>query len=199
MSSLSISGVGQSLFQYLQGLSGQAQPPATDPTVSTAGAVSGADPTASPDAVGAGQAQGTHHHHHGHGGGFAKIQDAVTNALQQAKSDPSADPNKVIEQAIAKAFQQNGGGAADGTNGISQPAGAVDPDGDGDTHGASQVGQGGDSVNQQFFQTLQALGVTPQQFHQDFLAAIKDTQSGQPDPSSAFANFPPGTNVDTTG
>jgi hypothetical protein len=46
---------------------------------------------------------------------------------------------------------------------------------------------------------LQAMGVDPQQFHSDFLAAVQGAQGGQVDPSTAFQSFPPGTTVNTTG
>ena len=40
--------------------------------------------------------------------------------------------------------------------------------------------------------------MTPQQFRSDFLAAVKDAQGGQADPSTAFKSLPPGSTVDTT-
>ena len=45
-----------------------------------------------------------------------------------------------------------------------------------------------------------ALGVDPQQFHQDFMAAIKDAQqNGNADPRTALQSFPLGSAVDTQG
>ena len=49
----------------------------------------------------------------------------------------------------------------------------------------------GTIATQAFFQNLQSLGVDPQQFHQDFLAAVQDAQSGNNvDASSPFKTFP---------
>jgi hypothetical protein len=138
-------------------------------------------------------------HHHGHGGLFKKIESAVTTALDAAKSDPSADPNKVVQDAIAKVFQDNGGAPpadAGGANGGPQST----SDADGDQHAARQGNGAVDSARQAFTQTLQSFGVDPNQFHTDFLAAIQQVQSGGTSDSSSdlFKTFPPGSSVDTT-
>jgi hypothetical protein len=135
------------------------------------------------------QAQQAHHHHH-HGGGqfFAKIQAAVTTALQSAQSNGASDPNQIVQNAIESVLKGNSDGSADesGEQSIAptdaSASGTVDP------HAAREA----------FFQTLQSYGVDPQQFHQDFLTAIQDAHNGNADPSTAFKSFPPGLNVDTT-
>src|SRR5689334_233050 len=71
----SVTGNGQALYQFLQGVQGSTQAGAA-----TNGA--GADRNRS-----TGQVQGGHHHHHhggGHGGEFSKVESAVNDALQQA-------------------------------------------------------------------------------------------------------------------
>ncbi len=130
---------------------------------------------------------------------FQQIEQAVTTALQSAQSGgSSSDPNKVVEDAIAKVLQQNG--ASGGTQGTvgQPPAAGADPDGDGDTDAAGQVDGNDGSARQAFFQLLQSAGISPSQFRADLLAAIKDAQNGQSDPSTAYQNLPPGLNVNTT-
>ncbi|HEY2589148.1 MAG TPA: hypothetical protein VGI81_25620 [Tepidisphaeraceae bacterium] len=184
ISSLSSSASG--LYSFIQSLSGNNQTSATSPASST-------DPTqsASGQAVGA---AGAHHHHHGGGGGAMKqIQDAVTNALQTAQSGgSSSDPNQIIEDAIAKVLQNNNGA----TTGTMQ-GGTSDPDGDGD--GSTGANGAAGTNAQSFQQILQSFGVSPQQFHQDFLAAVKDAQGGQMNPLTAMQSFPVGSTVDTIG
>ena len=183
----SISGVGSSLYQFLQSLS-------TNPQVQAASATTAAATTATTDAgaTSGQQVQATgHHHHHGHGGGemMKKIESAVTDALQQAQAGGSTtDPNKVIEDAIAKVLSDNQ---------TTSPTSGTNPTSTGDAQTTGQVGQGDNSAQQAFLQLLQSAGVDPQQFHKDFLDAIKDAKGGQADPSTAFQNFPPGTFVDT--
>jgi hypothetical protein len=182
MSTSAVNPASQSLYQFLQSISGNAQ----------AQAASAASATASTEAP-AGQAvQGAgHHHHHGHGGGagFKKIEQAVTDALQSANG--SSDPNKTIEDAIAKVFQDN-------STTSSTTSGAADTDGDTDGSSATQASPQNDAAARQaFFQTLKSYGVDPQQFRQDLLAAMKDAQGGQVNPSTAFQSFPPGVAVDT--
>src|SRR5579884_1828164 len=183
----SVSGNGQALYQFIQSLQGDAQTNAT----STA-AAAGTDPSQS-SGQSTGQVQGAHHHHHhgGHGGDFSKIESAVTDALQSAQaSGNTSDPNQVIQDAIAKVFKDNGiGGPSSTTTG--QKANGADRDNDGDTHAAGQA-DGNDPAQQAFLQTLQSFGVDPQQFHADFLAAVKDAQGGQVDPSTVLKNLPPG-------
>ena len=54
----------------------------------------------------------------------------------------------------------------------------------------------GSNSPQAFFQSLQALGVTPEQFRSDFLAALKQVQSGQTNSNSAVASPLTGLAVD---
>ena len=176
MSSISAAGTG--LAQFFQSLSNQSQPA-----------------TIASDAVGSSgdssqEVQSAHHHHH-HGGGnsaaFQKIQAAVTQALQQTQSDPSADPNKAIEDAIEKVFQSGQAGASDPTTATSTDAAAststTDPT----------------NPHEAFAQLLQSYGVTQQQFHDDFLNAVKDAQNGNVDPSTALQSFPAGAGFDEIG
>jgi hypothetical protein len=180
MSSISASGLGQGLMQFLQQISSDAQSATTDAASSTAAATTTS--TAASAAVDVPQAAGHHHRHHHGGTQIQKIQDAVTSALQSAQANGSAtDPNKVIQTAIEQVLS--------GTNNVT-PAG---------NPGTTATPNGGGAVQSPFEQTLQSYGVDPQQFRSDFLAAIKDAQGGQVNASNVFGNFPSGTQVDTTG
>ncbi len=159
------------------------------------------------------------HPRHGPGGAIAKeLQDAVTSALETAKSNPSADPNKLVESAIASVLRSHGGAKGGGP----RKAGGPDPDGDGDIdapgrpdvdgakaptaqNGAiaanaanvANAAAAADPAQQSFFQKLASLGIDPTQFQADFAAAVKDVQAGNPaDPSAAFQSFPTGLSVD---
>jgi len=126
---------------------------------------------------------------------FQQVQSVVSSALQSAQqSGSTADPNQVIQSAIAQIFknQQNAGGGKSG-----QPSAAVnDPDGDTDTPG---VADSDAAANKNAFaQLLQSNGVDAQQFQQDFLSAVQSAQSGGgADASSVYAGLPPGSLVDT--
>ena len=198
-----ISGVGQGLSAYFQSLSvsnpaAASSAPVTDPSNATAAASVAAASIAADSSAGQGQEVSGHHHHHGgHGGGggalFKNIQAAVSSALQSAQSDNSADPNQVVEDAIAKVLQQKGGqsSSATGTTG-------TDPNGNGATQAAAPSDGTTNSARQSFFQTLKSYGIDPQQFCSDFLAAVKDAQNGQANVATALQSIPPGTTVDTT-
>jgi len=198
MSSVSINGSDSSLAQFFQKLSSSSSTSATSatapaaPTVAPANADSTTNDSSAP-------ARGAGGHHHGHGGLFKKVEAAVSSALDAAKSDPNADPNKVVEDAIAKVFKDNGGAGGAVPAGGTQ--GANGPDGDGDHDGGQAAGGTGDAsaARQAFSQTLSAFGISASQFHSDFLAAVQDAQGGgSPDSSSLFKDFPPGSNIDTT-
>ena len=132
------------------------------------------------------------HHHKGQTNPlFGQVQQSVSSALQTAQGNSSADPNQIIEQAISSVIQQNGGSA-------------IDPDGDGDGGASSGTAAAGStsgttSTQQTFANTLKSYGIDPQQFRNDFLAAIKQAQGGQGDSSTAFSSFPSGLTFDTTG
>lgn len=189
----SVSGIGgnaQSLYQFIQALSGNASTSSASSasTASGTGATSAAQSIAQV-AQSVGQAaqsigQAVHGHHHHQGGALKEIQDAVTTALQSAQSSGSnADPNKIIESAIAQVLS-GGSGAASGT----------DSDGDNDASATAPT------INtQNFFQKLQAFGVTPQQFQQDLLSAVKDAQNGTVNSSTAFQSFPLGSALNVVG
>jgi len=204
MSSFSINGLGQGLNQLFGSFSGASPTPSTSSTGSTTAASSTSPAGAATPAAPPTQQVSGHHHRHGHGGGkqFQQIQDAVTTALQSAGSSGSnSDPNKVIEDAIAKVFKQAGTGASStspstSAAGPQQPTGS-DSDGDGNVDAS---GQADNSSQQAFFKTLQSLGVSPQQFRNDFLAAVKDAQqSGNVDVSTALKSLPIGSTLDAIG
>jgi hypothetical protein len=186
MSSISISGTGQGLFAFLQQLSGSNQSQAADSTSAASGSGTTASVTSAAADGQSAQGAAVHHHHGGHGG-FAKIQQAVSDALQSASSDGSTDPNQVITDAITKAL---GGGTA--------PDSATDPQSATDAS-AQTSADATSSSPQEFKQLLQSYGIDPSQFHQDFMNAVKKAREGEIDPSTAFQSVPPGTNVDTTG
>ena len=187
MSTISVSG----LSQFFQSVSVTSPTQANDATVQS-GATT--DSSSATDSSASQQVQGGHHHHHGGGGGgafFSKIQSAVTSALQQAQSGDATDPNQAIQNAIASVME-GGNSSADGTATSTDPS-ATDP------NAAATASSDPQQSQIAFFQTLQQFGVDPQQFHQDFLAALQDAQqNGNADPSSVFGSFPPGTAVDTT-
>jgi hypothetical protein len=190
MSSVSsVGGNAQSLYQFIQSLSGTTQSPSTG---ATSGATSSttsnsATQTIAQAAQSIGQAlQGGHHHHHG--GALKQIQNAVTSALQSAQSNGStSNPNKIVEDAISQVLGNN--------NAAVSPTGT---DADGDGPGASMPTSAA-SRTQAFFQTLQSFGVSPQQFQQDLLSAVKDAQNGTVNSSTAFQNFPLGSTLDAIG
>jgi hypothetical protein len=197
MSSISSIGSDQGLAQFFQKLSSSTASPSVSapaaPAVAASAAVS--DTTAGDGTA----ARGTSGHHHGHGGLFKKVEAAVTTALEAAKSDPNADPNKVVEDAIAKVFKDSGVTPPSGADASAGAKSATDPDGDGDQDPAGKTDSDVASARQAFTQTLQGFGVSASQFHADFLAAIKDAQGGASDAGdSLFKTFPPGSNVDTT-
>lgn len=120
---------------------------------------------------------------------FQQIQQAVTTALQSAQSNSSANPNQLVEQAIAGVVQQTLSGSAS-TSAYSSSSADIDGDGD------SQTGTADSQTA--FNQTLEANGISSQQFRSDFLAAIQQAQlSGSADPSTVFSSFPTGLSVDT--
>jgi hypothetical protein len=132
-------------------------------------------------------AVGQHHHRHHHGGGemFKKIEAAVTSALQSA--DSSADPNKVVEDAIATIFQ----GESGGTNESVSDGQSTDG-----TNASGQTQSSSKADRQAFLDFLQQHGISADRFRQDFMAAVKEAQAGQPNAATAFQSFPPGTTVD---
>lgn len=192
----SVSGIGgsaQSLYQFIQALSGNSSTSSASSTSSTTGtgatsaAQSIAQAAQSVGQVAQSISQAFHGHHHHHGA-LKQIQDAVTTALQSAQSSGSnSDPNKVVEDAIAQVL---------GNNNSAVSAIGGDGDGDNDASGTSTS----PAINtQNFFQTLQSFGVSPQQFQQDLLSAVKDAQNGTVNPSTAFQSFPTGSILNTVG
>lgn len=182
MSTISATSAGQGLAQFLKSLSGTGSTQCASSVPS--------DITVTQPAAQAVQGHGHHHGHGGNGAAFKKIEDAVTSALQSAQSDGSADPNQVIEDAIAKALGGGDGTAPAGTD----PSTQTNPAAPDSTAGTDD---GGPS-RQAFFQMLKQFGVDPKQFRSDLMAAVKDAQGGQVDASTAFKSFPPGAAVDAT-
>src|SRR5260221_7455015 len=139
MSSTSINASDQGLAQFFRKLSSStASGSVAAPAATTASAsVASVSDTTTSDGNGV---QGASGHHHGHGGLFKKVEAAVNSALEAAKSDPNADPNKVVEDAIAKVFKDSGvtppGGAGNASGGAKS---ANDPDGDGDQDAAGKA------------------------------------------------------------
>ncbi len=117
----------------------------------------------------------------------------MITALDDARSQPSSDPNKIVEEAIAKVLGNRKPGRGAHVEGIR----GGEPDGD--AHFAFAAGvEAQNAAQQAFFRKLQEFGIDPEQFRRDFESAVRNTLSGQePDPSSAFKAFPPGLTVDT--
>jgi hypothetical protein len=189
LSSISSIG-GSSLTQFLQGLSSSSQ---TSGVSATTPATTSSSTSATQGATAG--VQGTGRRHRGHG--FKQIQDAVTSALQTAQqSGSTTDPNQIVEDAISKVLQNSTSGTGTSATGT---ASAADPDGDGDPQSSTSGATSGTSGTQSFLQTLQSFGIDPQQFHQDFLSAVKDAQNGNSNAATAFQSFPVGSTVDTIG
>jgi len=141
-----------------------------------------------------GQAAPAHKHHHGGGhrggGGVSDLMSTVEDALNSA--DSTADPNQVIQDAIAKMLSGDGstagasGSSNSGTSGTSTSS----------TGATSATSQAADK--QALADFLKAHGVDMQQFQADFKAAMKDAKNGQVNPATALKSFPPGSAVDVT-
>jgi hypothetical protein len=214
MSTVSAAGnAGQDLYSFLRSVSGNTPAPATQQATS-GGAVAAADPSqaAAPGAAAADPAASSqpagvrhHRHHHGGGGGFrAKIESAVSSALQSAKSSgDSTDVNQVIQDAISKVLK-DGPGNSPAAGGPSQAAGNA-----ANSAPATGTGQDADATSgpsdpsstsgqtDTFAQLLQQYGVSHDQFRSDLQAAFQNANGGAPDLSSAFKRFPPGIDLDT--
>ena len=191
MSSIGSVDVGQGLSQLLQRLSLARPTQSASSTAAVSPANAGNSNTITNQDV-----QGAHRRNRENSALFSKIDSAVTSALQSAQSNGSSDPNKVVQDAIAKVFKDNN--ITPPTPSANGRVSASDPDGDGDSHVAGHFGTNDNSAQQSFLQTLQSFGVNAQQFRNDFLTAVKDAQAGQASPSTAFKSFPPGSVVDTT-
>lgn len=200
MSAVSSSS-GAGLFQFLQGLSQYDQSPATS-IASGTGSTGSVDTTGDANTQTSAATQGAQgHHHHGGGSGgngefFQKIQQAVSSALQSAQSSGStSDPNQIVENAIASVL-----GTGSSSNSSSSASGTTAADGSTSTTTNSNAGSTttpGTSPQEAFSNLLQSAGITAQQFHADFLSAVKDAQGGNVNSSTAFQNFGPGAALNT--
>ena len=103
-------------------------------------------------------------------GVMKQIEQAVTSALQASK--PTDDPRKVIQNAIASVLKNKN----------------AKTDGDHDADPSDS-----DGTHRTFNQTLQAYGISPQQFRAQLLAAVQKMGGGQINVSS----FPAGMVLDT--
>jgi hypothetical protein len=194
MSSGSIGGVGQGLYQFFQTVTANGRQPPAPAAAATANSASGAD--SSQTAQTTALVGGHHHHHHGHGQTAQQIQNAVTSALQSTQGDFSSDPNTVIQDAIEKVLKNAGAGGTGATGANGQPT-TADPAASPATD-PSSASANATSSRQAFGQLLQSFGVDPQQFHNDFLAAIRDAQNGHVNSGTALQSFPPGSVIDET-
>jgi hypothetical protein len=196
----SVSGIGsstvQNLYQFIQGLSGGAAASSTGASSpSSSSTASSNDPL---QALGqALKGAGGHRHRHGGGGGgsaMKQIQDAVSTALQSAQStNTSGDPNKIVEDAIAKVLQNDPSSPTAAQQGATTAA-----DADGDRDGSTTSSSTPATTGQTFNQLLQSFGISPDQFRQDFLSAVKDAQNGAANPAAtAFQSVPLGSTLDT--
>jgi hypothetical protein len=184
-----IAGIGaSSLVQFLQGLGSNSAPQTTS--------------TANPSAPH--RAAGPHRRHAQ--AAFKQIQSAVMSALQAAQAGGSSqtgastqaagaasDPNQIIEDAIAKVLKSSI--AAPGAS----PDGTSTGDSTGTTSGSTTAAPAATSAPQTFKSILQSFGVTPEQFQNDFMSAIKDAQAGQVNPSTAMQSFGAGSLLDVLG
>ncbi len=102
-----------------------------------------------------------------------QVEQAVTSALQ--KSKPTDDPTTVIHDAIEAVLKKNRGSLSQ-----SSPTNPDDKDADG--------------TQRLFNQTLQAYGISPQQFRAQLASAVHQLTGNHPSVSS----FPPGVVLDTS-
>ena len=182
-----IAGIGaSSLIQFLQGLGSNSAPQTT----------STANPTAPHRAAGP-------HRRHAQAA-FKQIQSAVMSALQAAQAGGSSqtagstqaagtasDPNQIIEDAIAKVLKSSIAAPGTSTDGTST--------GDSTVGTPTTTTPSATSGPQTFKSILQSFGVTPEQFQNDFMSAIKDAQAGQVNPSTAMQSFGAGSLLDVVG
>ncbi len=181
MALTSIGNLGTSLTSFYQSISGGTQSSTLTSTWNPQAA-------AEPDTSAADQT--VQRLRHNYDESFQQIEQAVNDALNAARQEPTADPNQIIQDSIQQAFQTSGDGSTAGTNSTS--AG-------GSTSDSSEAGQtdpNTSAATQSFLRTLRTYGVDPQQFHSDLVAAVKDAQQGNVDPSTVLRNFPVGSNLD---
>lgn len=110
---------------------------------------------------------------------MAKIEAAVTTALQSSQTNASADPNQVIQNAISQVLTAN----ASSTQTAATTAQTPTDDG---------------STEATFLQTLRQFGIDPQQFHQDLVAALQSFKGGATGASIASLPFPSGSLLNTS-
>jgi hypothetical protein len=101
-----------------------------------------------------------------------QVEQAVTSALQSSK--PTDDPKKVIQNAIQAVLKKN--------------KSAAQQDSDTDVDATDS-----DGTQRTFNQTLQAYGISPQQFQAQLLTAVHQVGGMH----SNFSSFPPGIVLDT--
>ena len=150
-------------------------------------------------------------HHRPHGGGFAKLADAISNALQSASGNitsgtSTTDPNQTITQALEKIFKNGSLGSTTGTDddddSTASPTTTTPASTTLATNNAAPASPSSttSSLPASFVQTLQSFGVTAQQFQTDLSNALKNAvQSGSVDVSNVFKSFPIGSAVDSIG
>jgi hypothetical protein len=194
----SIAGLGQSLLQRYQSFAAQ-QSSATQAIANTSSV---------PTATGL-PAVPTGGHHHGHGShgaqnvSLSKIASAVTNALKSAPAGAKSNPNQLIQNAITQLLSGTSGTSSTQTatplNGIASTNAAsistIDPE---ETNATNETDTDENFSPASFLQTLQNFGVSPEQFREDFMTAMKTANASQTGTSNPFKKFPPGSLLDTT-
>jgi hypothetical protein len=175
-----IGSVGPSLYQYLQTGTDQASDSDADGLDQASASQSQAQIQVEIES----QSASHGHHGGGHHGGLSKLIDTVEQALQSASS--TDDPNKVVEDALAKLLS----GDSSGTG-----ANATDHDTDATSSGTAS----NSATKQSFVDFLKSHGVDLQQFRADFLAAVQDAQNGQVNTANALKSLPSGSSVDLSG
>ncbi len=189
MSSINSTQSGFGLTQFLQNLTAGASTAATNgSTGSTTATVSGL------------LQQLSHHGHHKGGGGFGKLADAVTNALQSAANASSGsvatDANTAITQALTKIFENGSLGATPSSGTTTPPSNNAVPT----TATTTSTTSTDAGLPADFVQTLKSYGVTSQQFLSDLSTALKTAeQNGTVNVGDAFKSFPIGSVVDSVG
>jgi hypothetical protein len=156
----SIIGVGQNVLHYLQHLGGNLQ-------------------SASQQSQSAGSGQPLQNPGFGDRHALmAKIESAVTTALQSSPSNASANPDQVIQNAITQVLSANAGSTQS-------------------TASTSQSPTDNESVQANFIQTLKEFGIDPQQFRQDLFSALQNFKGGATGANAASQLFPSGSILNT--
>lgn len=187
----SITGSGWEAMQSLMAMARASQPRATTAVQRSMAADQDGDNDG--DSSGDSDAASDGIRLNGVGGLLQSIETAVTSSLQHASSS-GVDANQTVESAISQVLQRT---ESQKTNSAqSSQTQAADADADNDAT-AGSTAETDRTAREAFFQLLRDNGISPQQFRDDLMAAIRSSGELQLDRATAFQNVPAGLTVDT--